>query len=70
MTTSGLLIERADEGHLVALAPLFAAYRRFYGRADDLRAGEFLAGRLTRGGSVVFTDQKLRHRVPAMAAGT
>lgn len=54
MTTSGLRIERADERHLLALAPLFAAYRRFYGRADDPRAREFLAQRLTRGESVVF----------------
>ena len=30
MTTSGLRIQRADERHLLALAPLFAAYRRFY----------------------------------------
>ena len=54
MTETTPRIERATLGDLEALVPLFAAYRRFYGRADDPRAGDFLAERLRREESVVF----------------
>jgi GNAT superfamily N-acetyltransferase len=47
-------IARADTRHLDALARLFDAYRRFYGRSDDPRARQFLEERLSRGESVVF----------------
>jgi GNAT superfamily N-acetyltransferase len=54
MATPGVRIERADLRHLDALLPLFAAYRRFYGRDEDPRARVFLEERLRRGESVVF----------------
>ena len=54
MAVTGLRIERADLRHLDALLPLFAAYRRFYGRSDDPRVRPFLEQRLQRGESVVF----------------
>lgn len=54
MAATALRIERADLRHLDALVPLFAAYRRFYGRPDDPRARAFLEQRLQRGESVVF----------------
>jgi ribosomal protein S18 acetylase RimI-like enzyme len=54
MATPRVRIERAQLRHLDALVPLFAAYRRFYGRADDPRARPFLEERLLRGESVVF----------------
>jgi GNAT superfamily N-acetyltransferase len=54
MATPRVRIERADLRHLDALLPLFAAYRRFYGRDDDPRARPFLEERLCRGESVVF----------------
>ena len=58
MTDSTVLIERAGLGDLDALVPLFDAYRRFYGRADDPRAREFLAERLQRNESVVFIARR------------
>lgn len=54
MVTPRVRIERADLRHLDALLPLFAAYRRFYGREDDPRARPFLEERLRRSESVVF----------------
>jgi GNAT superfamily N-acetyltransferase len=54
MTFPALRIERAEPRHLDALLPLFAAYRRFYGRSDHERERPFLAERLQRGESVVF----------------
>lgn len=48
-------IERATLGHLPAVAPLFDAYRVFYGQQPDLgRATAFLRERLERDESVVF----------------
>lgn len=48
-------VHRADPSHLDALADLFDAYRRFYGRPGDVPgARAFLAERLDRGDSVVF----------------
>jgi len=47
-------IERAELRHVNEIAPLFDAYRRFYGRADDSRARSFLEERLARDESVVF----------------
>jgi ribosomal protein S18 acetylase RimI-like enzyme len=50
---------------LDALAPLFDAYRSFYGRpSDPARAREFLAARLRRGESVVLIAETTDHRVP------
>ena len=57
MTDAGaaaLRIVRATAGDLDALVPLFAAYRAFYGLADDPRARPFLAERLAREESVVL----------------
>ncbi len=54
MIEGGPIIERARAQHLDSLVPLFAAYRRFYGRDDDPRARGFLEERLARGESVVF----------------
>ena len=49
------LVRRAALSDLPVLAPLFDAYRRFYGRAGDLAAAEsFLRDRLGGGESVVF----------------
>ena len=53
-TAGAVRIERAQLEDLDALVPLFAAYRRFYGRDDDPRARPFLATRLARDESVVF----------------
>ena len=47
-------IERAELRHVDEIAPLFDAYRRFYGQADDARARSFLLDRLARHESVVF----------------
>ena len=46
---------RAELDDLDALAPLFDAYRRFYGQSTDLPgARTFLADRFKRGESVIF----------------
>jgi len=47
-------IERVELRHVDEIAPLFDAYRRFYGKADDPRARSFLEERLARHESVVF----------------
>ena len=47
-------IERAELGRIAEIAPLFDAYRRFYGQVDDPRARSFLEERLARRESVVF----------------
>ncbi len=47
-------IERAGLSHIGEIAPLFDAYRRFYGQADDPRARAFLEQRIARGESVVL----------------
>ena len=47
-------IERAELRHIAEIAPLFDAYRRFYGQVDDPRARSFLEARLARHESVVF----------------
>jgi ribosomal protein S18 acetylase RimI-like enzyme len=52
--TDPVSIERAAVGHLDELAPLFSAYRRFYGRDEDPRARGFLRERLMREESVIF----------------
>ncbi len=39
-------IERAGLSHIGEIAPLFDAYRRFYGQADDPRARAFLQQRI------------------------
>jgi GNAT superfamily N-acetyltransferase len=47
-------VERAERRNVDEIAPLFDAYRRFYGQADDPRARSFLDERLARQESVVF----------------
>lgn len=48
-------IERATKVHLIALAPLFNAYRIFYKQESDLAAAHsFLKERLTNSESIVF----------------
>jgi ribosomal protein S18 acetylase RimI-like enzyme len=47
-------IERAELGHIDEIAPLFDAYRRFYGQVDDPRARSFLEERVAHDESVVF----------------
>jgi GNAT superfamily N-acetyltransferase len=54
MATPRLRVARAQLQHLDALVPLFAAYRRFYGRDADPRERPFLEQRLARAESVVF----------------
>ena len=50
-----LSIRRAGLSDLDAIAPLFDAYRRFYGQpADEARARDFLRERLERDESVVL----------------
>lgn len=52
-------IRRADLADLPALAPLFDAYRRFYGQPGDvLRAEAFLRERLARGESVALLAER------------
>jgi ribosomal protein S18 acetylase RimI-like enzyme len=51
----GLVVRRATAADVGLVAPLFDAYRQFYGQAPDLpRAEAFLRERLTRDESVVF----------------
>jgi GNAT superfamily N-acetyltransferase len=45
---------QAGVEHVVFVAPLFDAYRQFYGQPDLRGASEFLTERLTRGQSFVF----------------
>jgi ribosomal protein S18 acetylase RimI-like enzyme len=47
-------IERAELRHIAEVAPLFDAYRRFYGQVDDPRARSFLEERVAHDESVVF----------------
>ena len=52
-------IRRATATDLDAVAPLFDAYRRFYGQSGDLpRARAFLAARLQAGESVVLLAER------------
>lgn len=52
---SGTVIRRADSADLDVLAPLFDAYRQFYGLpSDPARARTFLNERLAREESVIF----------------
>jgi ribosomal protein S18 acetylase RimI-like enzyme len=47
-------IERVEVRHIAEIAPLFDAYRRFYGQVDDPAARSFLEERVARRESVVF----------------
>jgi GNAT superfamily N-acetyltransferase len=47
-------VERAELRHIDEIAPLFDAYRRFYGQVDDPRARSFLEERVAHDESVVF----------------
>lgn len=59
-------VRRATAADLDALAPLFDAYRRFYGQAGDLSAArDFLSARLQAGESVVL----MAHSQDGIAAG-
>ena len=52
---TGISVRRADAGDLDAVAPLFDAYRGFYGQPSDLsRARAFLRERLERGESAIL----------------
>lgn len=52
---SDLLVRRAESVDADRLAPLFDAYRRFYGRQSDSElARRFVSERLKRGESVIF----------------
>ena len=51
-------IERAELCHIAEIAPLFDAYRRFYGQVDDPRATSFLEERVARDESVVFVARQ------------
>lgn len=55
MNMSTVVVRQAVETDLERLAPLFDAYRRFYGAAGDIPAASaFLADRIVRGESAVF----------------
>lgn len=57
-------IRRATTADLDTVAPLFDAYRRFYGQPGDLaRARDFLAARLQAGESVVLLAERDREAV-------
>lgn len=63
MNTAGrsmdLAIRRATSVDLAALAPLFDAYRVFYGQpSDPARARDFLATRIEAGDSVVLLAER------------
>ena len=50
-----MTVYRAGVDHVARIAPLFDAYRQFYGLAPDpTRAREFIAERLARKESVIF----------------
>jgi GNAT superfamily N-acetyltransferase len=54
-TRSAVRIQRARRSDVDHVAPLFDAYRQFYGEAPDLAAaGEFLTARLHHGDSIVL----------------
>lgn len=55
MNEDQFIIERADAADAARLAPVFEAYRAFYGKAGDAPAAErFLRDRLEQSESVVF----------------
>jgi ribosomal protein S18 acetylase RimI-like enzyme len=47
-------VEKAELRHMDEIAPLFDAYRRFYGQEDDPRARSFLEERVARHESAIF----------------
>jgi ribosomal protein S18 acetylase RimI-like enzyme len=51
-------IERAELRHIAEVAPLFDAYRRFYGQVDDPRARSFLEERVAHDESVVLVARQ------------
>jgi ribosomal protein S18 acetylase RimI-like enzyme len=56
------VIERARAEDADSIAPLFDAYRQFYGAAPDLAgARSFVAARLERGESIVLLARALSH---------
>ncbi len=55
MSDSRFTVERAGAADAAMLAPVFDAYRAFYGKTDDATAAErFLRDRLEQSESVVF----------------
>jgi GNAT superfamily N-acetyltransferase len=55
----GVRVRQAVPEDLGAVAPLFDAYRQFYGQAADLpRAESFLGERLARGDSVILLAEE------------
>lgn len=58
------LVRQAAAADVDLVAPLFDAYRQFYGRSSDLAlARGFLAARLEREESVVFVAEREGHAV-------
>jgi len=51
-------IERAELCHIAEIAPLFDAYRRFYGQVEDPRAQSFLEERVAHEESVVLIARR------------
>ena len=51
-------IERAELHHIAEIAPLFDAYRRFYGQVEDPRAQSFLEERVAHEESVVLIARR------------
>lgn len=50
-----ITVRRATTADVAAITPLFNAYRMFYGKdSDTAGAGQFIAGRLQNGQSVIF----------------
>jgi len=55
METRNIFVRRASVADLDRIAPLFDAYRQFYGQAQDLAlAREFLRERLEQDQSIIF----------------
>ena len=55
MSSEDLIVRRAESGDVRAIAPLFDAYRQFYGKTPDLALAElFLRERLRNRESIVL----------------
>ena len=55
MPAPGIVVRRATKADAARIAPLFDAYRQFYGRPADQELSErFLSERLAHGESVIF----------------
>jgi ribosomal protein S18 acetylase RimI-like enzyme len=62
--TRRFVVERAGASDAARIAPLFDAYRQFYGAASDLGAAhDFLAQRLERDESVVLLARSITNEI-------